>query len=59
MSTKINSAHIFVSLQVLIFFGQVKNLKDQIEAAKGKDYPADNQRLIYAGKLVMLHATFS
>lgn len=30
----------------------VKNLKDQIEQSKGKDYPADNQRLIYAGKIL-------
>lgn len=28
---------------------QVKNLKQKIEAEKGKDYAAENQRLIYAG----------
>ncbi|XP_026284350.1 UV excision repair protein RAD23 homolog B isoform X6 [Frankliniella occidentalis] len=30
----------------------VKNLKDQIELSKGKDYAAENQRLIYAGKIL-------
>jgi UV excision repair protein RAD23 len=29
----------------------VKHLKEKIEAEKGKEYPAENQRLIYAGKL--------
>lgn len=28
---------------------QVKALKQKIEAEKGKDYAAENQRLIYAG----------
>lgn len=30
----------------------VKNLKDEIEKTKGKEYAADNQRLIYAGKIL-------
>ncbi|PSN36350.1 UV excision repair protein RAD23 B [Blattella germanica] len=30
----------------------VQRLKEKIEAEKGKDYPAENQRLIYAGKIL-------
>jgi len=30
----------------------IKQLKEQIQAEKGKDYPAENQRLIYAGKIL-------
>lgn len=39
-------------LRITVFihvFLQVKNLKEKIEAEKGKDYAAENQRLIYAG----------
>lgn len=39
------------SLLLLVFFGQVLKLKEKIEAERGKDYPIDNQKLIYAGKL--------
>ena len=31
---------------------QVKELKDKIEADRGKDYPAAGQKLIYAGNVV-------
>lgn len=30
----------------------IKQLKERIQAEKGKDYPAENQRLIYAGKIL-------
>lgn len=31
----------------------MKHLKEKIEEEKGKEYPAENQRLIYAGKLLV------
>lgn len=38
-----------------IFRTQVKNLKETIETEKGKEYPAENQRLIYAGNLTPIN----
>lgn len=35
---------------------QIKQLKEKVEAEKGKDYPAGGQKLIYAGKFVSREA---
>lgn len=37
----------------------IKQLKERIQAEKGKDYPAENQKLIYAGKILTDDSTIS